>query len=177
MIVGRVQGLHGGGIVRLLERRGKAGVRKRALQQRQTARRLTTEVQVGTIALDSLVAALGQLEEGLVRFAAEPEDLLLRDGVIQRFEYTMDLCWKLLQRYLRHIAQVPDADMRTKRDLFRQAAVLGLVEDPELWFAYYDARNMTSHSYDGAVAREIVALAAPFAVDAHRLLKALHDAA
>ncbi|MHB8368787.1 MAG: TMEM175 family protein [Leptospirales bacterium] len=45
----------------------------------------------------------------------------------QQFEYTMDLSWKLLQRYLKHIAQVDEGAIRTKNDLFREAARLRII--------------------------------------------------
>jgi len=126
---------------------------------------------------DALVAALVQLEAGRAEAEAAPHSTLLRDGVIQRFEYTVDLCWKLLQRYLRHIAQVPETDLRTKKDLFREAARRELIADPQTWFDYYDTRNQTSHTYDADIASDIYAHAQPLAADARRLLEVLRDAA
>lgn len=128
------------------------------------------------MSLTSLQSALQTLEEGLDQAEATPANLLLRDGVIQRFEYSVDLCWKLLLRYLHHVAQVPESDIRTKRDIFREGARLGLLADPQAWFEYYDARNMTSHSYDSSVASGIYVLARPFSRDAHALLEALSHA-
>ena len=76
--------------------------------------------------LEPLEKAIDQLKSGIKQCNTDPENELLRDGVIQRFEYTMDLSWKLLQRYLKHIAQIDESAIRTKNDLFREAAVSGL---------------------------------------------------
>lgn len=51
--------------------------------------------------LTSLENALRQLEDGMDKMTIDPNDELRRDGVIQRFEYSMDLAWKLIQRYLK----------------------------------------------------------------------------
>ncbi len=126
--------------------------------------------------LDPLEKALGQLESGILESKAEPDNDLLRDGVIQRFEYTMDLCWKLIQRFLKHIAQVEDSLIRSKKDLFREGARLGLLENVEAWFGYYEARNITSHTYDEQTARAVYIQAERFLPDAKRLLAALKDA-
>ena len=65
--------------------------------------------------LSALEKAAASLRRGIDRSLAAPEDEELRDAVIQRFEYTMDLSWKLIQRYLR-LAGVPESEFRTKRD-------------------------------------------------------------
>ncbi len=126
---------------------------------------------------DALEAAIQQLDAGIVEAQQSPDSTLLRDGVIQRFEYTVDLSWKLIQRYLRDIAQVPETEFRTKKDLFRVAARMDLLADAAAWIDYYEARNMTAHTYDGAVAGQIYRLAAPLARDARLLLQGLRDAA
>jgi nucleotidyltransferase substrate binding protein (TIGR01987 family) len=126
--------------------------------------------------LGALEAALEQLRAGLIEAETTPTSTLLRDGVIQRYEYTVDLAWKLMQRYLRLVAQIPETEFRTKRDLFREAARLGLIADATAWFRYYDARNMTSHTYDRSIAEDIYRLAAPFAQAAGELVEALRAA-
>ena len=127
--------------------------------------------------LDALQAALQQLDEGIAEAQRSPESTLLRDGVIQRFEYTVDLAWKLIQRYLRDVAQVPESEFRTKKDLFRVAGRLGLLADAASWIDYDEARNRTAHTYDGSVAAQIYRYALPLARDARLLLEGLRNAA
>lgn len=129
------------------------------------------------LSFEALEKALVQLEQGLRHAAAHPADDVIRDGVIQRFEYSMDLSWKLIQRYLKQVAQLDDAALRTKKDLFREAARLGFIEAPEPWFAFYEARNETSHTYDPSTAAAVFVQAAPFLAAAKGLLQAMRDAA
>ena len=126
--------------------------------------------------LDPLEKAIGQLKSGIQQSKVDPDNELLRDGVIQRFEYTMDLSWKMIQRYLKHIAQVEESAIRTKKDLFREAGRLGLITNVEAWFGYYEARNETSHTYDPQIAESVFEQAELFLPDAISLLEALKHA-
>ena len=126
--------------------------------------------------LDPLEKAIEQLKSGLDQIHENPDNELLRDGVIQRFEYTMDLSWKMIQRYLKHIAQVEESAIRTKKDLFREAGKLGLISNVEAWFGYYEARNETSHTYDPQIAESVFEQAKLFLPDAVSLLEALKHA-
>ena len=91
--------------------------------------------------LEPLEKAIAQLHVGIAQSKGDPDNDLLRDGVIQRFEYTMDLSWKMIQRYLKHIAQVEESAIRTKKDLFREAARLKIIIDAEEWIEHYEARS------------------------------------
>ena len=126
--------------------------------------------------LGSLEKAIAQLHVGIAQSKGNPDNDLLRDGVIQRFEYTMDLSWKMIQRYLKHIAQVEEIAIRTKKDLFREAGRLGLISNVEAWFGYYEARNETSHTYDPLIAESVFSQAELFLPDAISLLEALKHA-
>lgn len=125
------------------------------------------------IDFSSLRLALTALQQGFEEQAAHPDLLTTRDGVIQRFEITMDLSWKLLQRALKAYFQVNEAELLSKKDIFRQGAKFQLLNDTERWFAHYDARNQTSHIYDNAVAEATFVRAKLFVVDAAQLLAKL----
>ena len=131
---------------------------------------------MNSLNLEPLEKAIEQLKSGLHQSHANPDNELLRDGVIQRFEYTMDLSWKMIQRYLKHIAQVEESAIRTKKDLFREAGRLGLITNIEAWFGYYEARNETSHTYDPQIAESVFNQSELFLPDAIILLKALKHA-
>ncbi|MHB8422952.1 MAG: nucleotidyltransferase substrate binding protein [Leptospirales bacterium] len=126
--------------------------------------------------LEPLEKAIEQLKSGINQSQSDPDNELLRDGVIQRFEYTMDLSWKTIQRYLKHIAQVDESAIRTKKDLFREAARLRIITNVEAWFGYYEARNETSHTYDPQIAQSVFEQAELFLPDAINLLEVLRDA-
>lgn len=130
---------------------------------------------MSTLDLTSLEKALSSLGRGLHRAQAAPDDEELRDAVIQRFEFTMDLCWKMIQRWLK-LAGTDEQRFRTKRNLFREAARMGLIDDPVAWFTFHEARNETSHSYDPDVARRVFSQVPPFETAAIRLLERLRGA-
>ena len=61
----------------------------------------------------ALADAVQRLREGRARCDREPADEQLRDGLIQRFEFTYELCHKTLRRYLRETAASPRAARKT----------------------------------------------------------------
>ncbi len=73
-----------------------------------------------TLDISSLRNAVEKLREGLARHSSEPADEQIRDGLIQRFEFTYELCHKALRRYLAEGAASPDEVARmTFADLIR----------------------------------------------------------
>jgi nucleotidyltransferase substrate binding protein (TIGR01987 family) len=54
--------------------------------------------------LSSFDEALASLDRAAIRAQAAPADEDLRDAVIQRFEYTYELAWKMLKRHLEQVA-------------------------------------------------------------------------
>ncbi len=62
------------------------------------------------------------------------------------------------------------AEPRTKKDLFRIAARNGLIDNPQAWFQYNEARNLTSHTYDEGNAETVFRKAVEFVSAADRLL-------
>jgi nucleotidyltransferase substrate binding protein (TIGR01987 family) len=131
---------------------------------------------MSTLKLEPLAKAIIQLESGIKRKEQNPDDELLRDGVIQRFEYTMDLAWKFLQRYLKVDLQIDISVIRSKKDIFREAARLKLIDDAASWFEHYEARNSTSHEYDQETAKKVYAQALVFLPDVKKLIAVLKDA-
>jgi len=76
----------------------------------------------------SLGNAVGRLREGVARCEREPADEQIRDGLIQRLEFTYELSHKMLRRYLREAAAFPDAiDRMSFADLIRTANAEGLL--------------------------------------------------
>ncbi len=119
----------------------------------------------------------------LERAIAVPTDLLndfqiemIRDAIIQRFEYTYELAWKFIRRAIREMEGETVLDqMLTRHDLFRKAAELKLIEDVTAWMDYHEARNITSHIYDVEVAIRVHGSALRFVHDARKLLMVLQS--
>jgi nucleotidyltransferase substrate binding protein (TIGR01987 family) len=122
----------------------------------------------------SLEKALASLSRAIQRSRVDPQDEELRDAVIQRFEYTYELCWKMLKRQLELESPTPARmDTLSFRDLLREAAQVGILQDVERWMDYREMRNITSHTYDDLKARNVYDAAIEFYDDARALLKAL----
>jgi len=102
--------------------------------------------------LDELKKALEKLKEAL---ALDKTDIV-RDSIIKRFEFTVELSWKALQRFL-SISGI--SEVLTPKNVFREGARLGLVDDPEAWIRFVDARNLSSHTYKESLAEEVYARA------------------
>lgn len=124
--------------------------------------------------LTSFEQALAALDRGLARAAGAPGDEELRDACIQRFEFTFELAWKMLKRRLELDFPNPqEVDAMSYRALIRAGAEQGLIENVPAWFVYRDKRNLTSHTYNAAKAKEVFAVVSDFARDARRLLQRL----
>jgi nucleotidyltransferase substrate binding protein (TIGR01987 family) len=112
-----------------------------------------------------------RLREGLERHRREPGDEQLRDGLIQRFEFTYELSHRMLRRYLRHVAASPDAfDRMPFQELIRSGNEQGLLlGDWPAWRRYRDMRARTSHTYAAAIAAQVVAAIPDFLTEATHL--------
>ena len=129
------------------------------------------------LSVAALEKALQNLEQGFDEAKQFPQLLTVRDGVIQRFEIAMDLSWKLMQRALKSVYGVEENDILSKKDIFRQAARYQLIENAETWFGHYEARNTTSHIYDGEAAGKVFERAKLFVTDARISLERMRNAA
>lgn len=123
------------------------------------------------IDLSSLQRAIRQLEEGLALAASHPGHELMRDGVIQRFEYSYELCHKMLKRYLE--ATEPSRDVIETMpfpDLIRTGWERGLLLNSwDRWKEYRTARGTTSHTYDSGKAAAVFAIIPQFLDEARHL--------
>ena len=97
----------------------------------------------------SLSKAISALASAMQEAGLRPQDLLVRAGCIQRFEYSYELCVKSLRRQLEKLADSPtDIDALGYKDMLRVAVERGLIEDALPWFGFRELRNITSHAYD-----------------------------
>jgi len=123
-----------------------------------------TKLQSQTI---DLKKATQRLDEAL---QAEKTDLN-RDATIQRFEFTFELTWKTLNNVLKenHVAVLGS------KSIFREAAKLGLISSPELWFEFLESRNLTSHTYDLEIAEKVYQSAKKFHSEVLDLIKKIES--
>lgn len=124
-----------------------------------------------TLDISPLTSAIERLDEGMVRYQLDTSDTLIRDGLIQRFEFTYELSHKMLKRYLESASPSPrEFDNADFPYLIRSANEQGLLlGDWPKWKEYRNMRAKTSHTYDENVALAVVAGIPAFQQEAHYL--------
>ncbi len=124
----------------------------------------------GMFDFSALSKAAQSLAEALAQMTARPGDLLARDGCIQRFECTYELCVKALRRQIESMADSPnEIDGLGFKDMIRLAYERQLLTDPLAWFGYQELRNISAHVYDGQKAEQLYQALPGFAKDATAL--------
>jgi len=128
-----------------------------------------------TLDLRPLVRAIARLDEALSVHRQDPSHSLIRDGLVQRFEFTYEIAHKLLKRYLEQTSASPaQYDDMPFQDIIRSANEQGLLlGDWSRWRVYRDMRARTSHTYDEAVALQVVAGIPDFLAEASHLCNEL----
>ena len=107
--------------------------------------------------LENFQRALATLQRAIGLAQSRPLSELEELGLIQAFEFTHELSWLLLKDFL---VDQGVAGISGSRDAVREAVVRQLLPqgDETVWMAMIRSRNLTSHTYNPAVAREIAEL-------------------
>ena len=71
-------------------------------------------------------------------------DDLGKEGLIQRFEYTFELAWKLLKDHL----ESEGLSVKSPRECLKTAFSSGIIDNGELWLEMLEDRNFMAHTYD-----------------------------
>ena len=114
------------------------------------------------VSLEELSKTLVSLEEAL---SVEKTDIS-RDASIQRFEFCVELSWKSAKKVMGTSTAAP-------KQVIREMAQSGLIEDVEFWLKSIDQRNLSSHTYNQKLAEEVFAFAKSFLDPAKQLLTKL----
>jgi len=78
---------------------------------------------------------------------------LEKQGTIQGFEFTHELCWKTMKDF---ISEKGNEKIYGSKDTIREAFSLGLISSGEDWMKMIESRNQSSHTYNSEVADDIV---------------------
>ena len=100
----------------------------------------------------------------------EPQNIelhkALRDGCIQRFEFCVELSWKVSMKILGLETKAPNTAIR-------DMAQNHLIDDPQIWFDFLLARNKTSHTYAEEVAKAVYLEVEKLIPELHQLITRL----
>lgn len=89
----------------------------------------------------------------LDKYIGEPiKTDLERAGIIQLFEISFELSWKLMKDYL----DAQEFNVKSPREAIKQAFQIGLIEDGHVWLDALSDRNLTVHTYDEVLAKKML---------------------
>lgn len=77
---------------------------------------------------------------------------IVKEGLIQRFEYTHELAWNVMKDYATFQG---NSNVGGSRDATREALQLLLISDGNVWMDMIQSRNKTAHTYNEETANEI----------------------
>lgn len=97
--------------------------------------------------ISDYLKALTQLEKAV----GQPKDEFIRDSVIQRFEFTHELAWKMLKLRL----EQEDVFAKTPRETLQASLEAEFIVDGNAWTDLQKMRNLTSHTYNEELAEEV----------------------
>jgi nucleotidyltransferase substrate binding protein (TIGR01987 family) len=127
--------------------------------------------------LSALTNALNRLIEGNDRYLKDINDSQIRDGLIQRYEFTYEISHKILKRHLELKSPSPEVfDSMAFSDLIRTGNEQSLLRsDWTKWKIFREMRSKSSHTYDEQIAKEVVSIIPDFIAEAKFLLVKLEN--
>ncbi|MEJ7694753.1 nucleotidyltransferase substrate binding protein [Daejeonella sp.] len=96
-------------------------------------------------ALAKLSEAVEEYNEGAVRD-------IVKEGMIQRFEYTYELAWNTIKDYYE---EQGETNIQGSKDAIKLAYNRKLISNGETWFSMVDSRKLTVHTYNEDTANEV----------------------
>lgn len=79
-------------------------------------------------------------------------DDIIKEGLIQRFEYTHELAWNKMKDFLENAG---NNNVFGSKDATKEAFARGLISNGEVWMDMVKSRNKTSHTYNEETADDI----------------------
>lgn len=95
--------------------------------------------------------AVSRLEEAI----AQPKNEFIRDSVIQRFEFCVELAWKSAKKSMGTQTSSP-------KDVIREMAQSSYIENVELWLRAIDMQNLSSQTYKEELAEQVYGFVCSF---------------
>ena len=102
--------------------------------------------------LQNFQKAIERLREAVVGVQQLPDNRIMQDGLIQRFEFTFELAWKTSKVKLESQGLF---DAVSPKMVLKELYSLKWIDDETTWLEMLKDRNMTSHVYDEHIADEI----------------------
>ena len=97
---------------------------------------------------------------------AQEKNEFIRDSVIQRFEFCIELAWKTAKKVMGTATSAP-------KDVIREMAQAGYISNVELWLKAIDMRNLSSHTYKEDLAEQVYTFSCEFLIQLKALLESM----
>lgn len=91
--------------------------------------------------------AFFQLRDGVKRYGGNAE-AIIKEGIIQRFEFTHELAWKVMKDFLEYEGH---QNITGSRSATKMAFSIGLIDDGQVWMDMLESRNRTVHTYQESI--------------------------
>jgi nucleotidyltransferase substrate binding protein (TIGR01987 family) len=120
--------------------------------------------------LYNLKRALKTFEEVLTQKSRiDLEQSIINDAKVKRFEYTFEVSWKAIKRYLDYTG----IDCSSPRACLKEAFKQALIKDEGIWLEILENRNLTSHIYSQDRVSDVIERMDDFAQAFQRLTSTL----
>lgn len=98
--------------------------------------------------------ALNALKALKQMMARDINDEAVQDSIIKRFEFTVELCWKLYKRFF----ELSSHKLNSPKSVFRELLQYEILNEDEIHLALemIDARNTTAHEYNATKAKDLI---------------------
>lgn len=127
---------------------------------------------------DNLKKGIKSLEKSILKCESLKDNLELReyirDSAIQRFEFTFELAWKTLKRFL-EIYMLENVDSLISANLFRIGYEAGLLQNSDLWLEFKRNRNLTSYTYDENLAEKVYENSKKFLIEVKYFIRKIEE--
>ncbi|MFY9589577.1 HI0074 family nucleotidyltransferase substrate-binding subunit [Rickettsia endosymbiont of Halotydeus destructor] len=117
------------------------------------------------IDISNLIRATNKFEEFRLHLDTEQN----KAGSIKAFEFCYELSWKTMKRFCEKAGKTP----YTLKEIFREAAISGLISDPRIWFKFIEIRNITVHTYNEENIEKVISIFDDFSNALNELLRNL----
>ena len=87
----------------------------------------------------------------LEKAVKQPYNEFVQDSVIQRFEFTFEL----LRKTLRQVLLIQWVEKNSPREVLIESFKQWFIDDLEFFMMLKDMRNLTSHTYEEDIARDV----------------------
>ncbi len=101
---------------------------------------------------DNYIKALSRLDAAVTLAGKRPLSELEQQGLVQAFEFTHELSWKLLKDFLEDRG---NTGIFGSKDAIREAFSAGIITNGEIWMDMLVKRNLSNHTYNQSIADDI----------------------